>query len=404
MESAFRLSTIIIFLFSLPNFTVRCAVPIDTVHYMEPGRIIVNDKPGLQIFCHRAKSKYLLHIWKTIMMNLDTNIDTYDLYDGKTPQEVFDKHEDNQRSWKFNFFGTKKHKLLKINPFETICIGVSTYDYNESRYSISITQTRVDVWKVLMSMIGIILFWSAKRLSHNPLFYYLCGICLGVTASLIILVYFASKLVPRGKVMYLMIATGWTMSFYLAQMLWENAQLIILQYREYVMWYILVTSLISFVICYRFGPVTNTRTKHIIQWFLQGLGLMLIYYSSYFYEASFLSCLVLVLLYNFPVVILHKGKKYWKNRFPERRKLLTEDQFRKEAIVETKKALQNLQEYCSSPECNPWKTVLRLKNPIRFAKFMEGDSHLSDDELKEHDAEITRIVEEYEYTDDDDDF
>lgn len=38
----------------------------------------------------------------------------------------------------------------------------------------------------------------------------------------------------------------------------------------------------------------------------------------------------------------------------------------------------------------------------RFAKFIEGDSHLSDEEMKEHDAEITRIVEEYEYTDDDD--
>lgn len=89
--------------------------------------------------------------------------------------------------------------------------------------------------------------------------------------------------------------------------------------------------------------------------------------------------------------------------FPERRKLLTEDQYRKEAIVETNKALQGLQEYCSSPECNPWKTVLRLKDPIRFAKFMEGESHLSDDELKEHDAEITRIIEKYEYTDDEDD-
>lgn len=34
---------------------------------------------------------------------------------------------------------------------------------------------------------------------------------------------------------------------------------------------------------------------------------------------------------------------------------------------------------------------------------MEGESHLSDDESQEHDAEITRIIEECEYTDDDDD-
>lgn len=40
---------------------------------------------------------------------------------------------------------------------------------------------------------------------------------------------------------------------------------------------------------------------------------------------------------------------------------------------------------------------------FRFAKFMEGDSHLSDDESQAHDIEITRIIEECEYTDDDED-
>lgn len=34
---------------------------------------------------------------------------------------------------------------------------------------------------------------------------------------------------------------------------------------------------------------------------------------------------------------------------------------------------------------------------------MEGESHLSDGESREHDAEITRIIEECEYTDDEDD-
>ena len=69
--------------------------------------------------------------------------------------------------------------------------------------------------------------------------------------------------------MYLIVATGWSMSFWLAQVLWGNAQMIVLQYKDWVLWYILITSLISFGICYRFGPVTNTRTKKIIQWFLQ---------------------------------------------------------------------------------------------------------------------------------------
>lgn len=34
---------------------------------------------------------------------------------------------------------------------------------------------------------------------------------------------------------------------------------------------------------------------------------------------------------------------------------------------------------------------------------MEGESHLSDGESQKHDAEITGIIEECEYTDDEDD-
>lgn len=150
--------------------------------------------------------------------------------------------------------------------------------------------------------------------------------------------------------MYLMVATGWTMSFWLAQILWENAQVILLQYSDWVLWYILITSLVSFGICYRFGPVTNTRTKKIIQWSLQVklvflkfpwilimilmiiqilqiifslkytyqwlitaqvFGLVLLYYSSNFREASFACCVIVVFLYNFPIFVIHKGRQYW---------------------------------------------------------------------------------------------
>lgn len=79
--------------------------------------------------------------------------------------------------------------------------------------------------------------------------------------------YFCYISIIKGKAMYVIFAAS--MSLYIAKTLWENMQLIIMQYREWAMWYVLVTSLISFVICYRFGPVTNPRTKQIIQWFLQ---------------------------------------------------------------------------------------------------------------------------------------
>ncbi|XP_029162944.1 nuclear envelope integral membrane protein 1 isoform X2 [Nylanderia fulva] len=364
------------------------------IHFLNADDTVENNNPGLKTYCHIGISKYLAHMWRTMTMHLNTNSDSYVLYDGKTPEEIQQKHNENQKSWSLNLFDTGKHKQLKINPFENICIGVYT-DSNQSGYIINLTETRINVWRLTIMIIGIIIFWFAQILSRNSLFYYACGILFGVTLSILILIYMAGKLIPRGKVMYLVFAAS--MSFYLAQVLWENMQLIIAQYREWVMWYILITSLISFVICYRFGPVTNNRTKQIIQWFLQFMGLAMVYNSSYYYEASFSCCIVLVLLYNFPKAALERGKRYW---FPEKRQLLTEDQYRQEGIRQTKKALKQLQNYCSSPECNPWKTVLRLKEPIRFAKFMEGESHLSECEIEEHEEEVSKI---YEYTDDDDD-
>lgn len=48
-----------------------------------------------------------------------------------------------------------------------------------------------------MMVMGIIVFWCAKILSRNSLFYYACGIIFGVSLSLIILIYMVGKLVPR---------------------------------------------------------------------------------------------------------------------------------------------------------------------------------------------------------------
>ncbi|EFN82106.1 hypothetical protein EAI_04883, partial [Harpegnathos saltator] len=37
---------------------------------------------------------------------------------------------------------------------------------------------------------------------------------------------------------------------------------------------------------------------------------------------------------------------------------------------------------------------------LKFAKFIEGDSHLYENEIEEHDAEISKILNEDEYIDD----
>lgn len=164
-------------------------------------------------------------------MHLNTNIDNYDFYIGKTPQEVIKKHDDNQRSWSLSLFSTKKSNKLKINPFEDICIGVYVYNNisNLYKYTMSIIQTRewnkvkrkcfmlhiigsythillqigIDISELLLMLLGILTFWSAHKLSGNPLFYYITCITLGVSTSIIILVYFFSKFLLRVNVIFM---------------------------------------------------------------------------------------------------------------------------------------------------------------------------------------------------------
>jgi Uncharacterized conserved protein (DUF2215). len=54
-----------------------------------------------------------------------------------------------------------------------------------------------------------------------------------------------------------------------------------------------------------------------------------------------------------------------KRHFPPQAKLLTEAEYYEQGVKETAMALEELREYCSSPDCNAWKTVLKLKEPLR---------------------------------------
>jgi len=74
-------------------------------------------------------------------LNIDTN--SYVLYDGKTPHEIHQKHDENKGLWSFNWFDTKKHKQLRINPFENTCIGIYIDSSIEStEYTVTLKETR----------------------------------------------------------------------------------------------------------------------------------------------------------------------------------------------------------------------------------------------------------------------
>jgi len=72
-------------------------------------------------------------------------------------------------------------------------------------------------------------------------------------------------------IMYGFMIGGWTVGIYFLQYLWHNLRQLIEQYQSHVLSYVVFTGIISFIICYRLGPVTDQRSKNLIKWVLQVL-------------------------------------------------------------------------------------------------------------------------------------
>ena len=51
---------------------------------------------------------------------------------------------------------------------------------------------------------------------------------------------------------------------------------------------------------------------------------------------------------------------------PPVRKLFTQEEYEEEVRRETEKALSDLRGFCSSPNCDSWKVISRLRDPKRY--------------------------------------
>lgn len=65
------------------------------------------------------------------------------------------------------------------------------------------------------------------------------------------------------------LGTSSMLSLYAIQMLIENLNMIFMLYFKFILGYIFFSILVSFIVCYRYGPVTDPRSIDLIRWTLQ---------------------------------------------------------------------------------------------------------------------------------------
>nr|DBA20107.1 TPA: hypothetical protein GDO54_015837 [Pyxicephalus adspersus] len=168
----------------------------------------------------------------------------------------------------------------------------------------------------------------------------------------------------------------------------ENIHWIWADNKHYVMGYFITVGLMSFLTCYRHGPLSSERSIALFTWTIQIIACFLIYFGLAISEVALA---IIAGLFSFKglyysLKVLHYLKRLIIRRKPVV-KLLTEEEYREQAEIETAKALEELRDFCYSPDFDSWLAISRLSSPKRFAEFILGSNHVSSDEASEHEEQ-----------------
>uniref|UniRef100_A0A8C5MLH3 Nuclear envelope integral membrane protein 1 n=1 Tax=Leptobrachium leishanense TaxID=445787 RepID=A0A8C5MLH3_9ANUR len=357
--------------------------------------VIVALKEGLVIsynvsknFCYR---KTYEPKWNEIWTKLQIRINSTKMI-RVTQADNEEQLQEMEDIMDFDIFSFFKEKLndtyinVDLHSNKT-CIKVHVNEAG-TIYSIAVTRG-FDPMLFLVFFIGLLLFFYGDTLSRSQLFYYGTGMTVGMMASMLIIVFMLSKLMPR-KPFYVLLFGGWSFSVYVIQLVFKNFKGICSEYWQYLLGYLGLVGFVSFAVCYKYGPLENERSINLLNWTLQLVGLLLMFVRI---QVRQMAITMIIIAFctkqiEYPVQWIHRLYKIVKyNSKPDPPRLLSDEEYRKQGEEETRKALEELRQYCVSPDFAAWKIVSRIQTPKRFADFVEGSSHLTPNEVSVHEHE-----------------
>ncbi|MBN3288927.1 NEMP2 protein, partial [Polyodon spathula] len=280
---------------------------------------------------------------------------------------------------------------------EEVCFGVKSIK-SSVKYSVRVTRKKHDLYRFSLFVIGILLLFSARRLCRNTVFYYTLGISLGVFSMFILTLFVLKRFIPKKKTFLFMLSGYSYLSYMVVQQVVNHWDEIKTDYWRYAVGYLLFSGLLGFAVCYKRGPITNKQSLTLLTWALQSIALFLVYCGITYPPAAYGVITILVALKaltfaRFLICRIIRGifqilKSSFKAKELEIR-LLSEEEYIKQGDTETRASLQELRENCLRPEFPAWEVVSRLRSPKRLAEFIRGGSHVTDEEILEHDKQYS---------------
>ncbi|TUN64301.1 Nuclear envelope integral membrane protein 1 [Bagarius yarrelli] len=201
---------------------------------------------------------------------------------------------------------------------------------------------------------------------------------------------------PRG-VFLLLFGAACGLSYLIIQyLIMEREEILRLYWRE-LLGYLLVSGVVSLLVCYRQSAVTSRHTLSVMTWVLQVVGVALACHGVTYAPVSWILLTLLLGVKILPLLLTLIlpvwGQVCWllwtflglfQRRSSCRRGLLTEEEYRKQAERHTRASLEELRRYCRNPSFPAWDTVLRLRAPHRFAEFLQSGAHVTASETQSH--------------------
>ncbi|GAB1598366.1 nuclear envelope integral membrane protein 1a-like isoform X1 [Argonauta hians] len=336
------------------------------------------------LFCYPGEKKNIYKLWLSPMLKLNINGD-YSLSFGVNAMET----EASTSLFSLNMIRSKlfQSKEISLHPFNSTCVSIST----SSEFSVQLRIKGIDIWLLIVFLLGILLFINADQWSQNSTFHYLMGTVFGIIFSLLIILFLVSRLISKKFVTAAFFVSGMSGLLFTFHWFYQNIFVLTKEYWISLLVYLSTTGVLSFFLTYRFGPVTDDRSKKILCWILQVIGLFLVFNGTQLAEVSTAVIIVILAVHNRPQCLDSFYKRFKYKYFPPKRQFLTEEEYITQGAVETKIALEKLRDYCRSPECAPWAIMNKVSTPKRFTSFILGNSHITDDELLLYNTDMGEI-------------
>uniref|UniRef100_UPI0037E888C7 nuclear envelope integral membrane protein 1 n=1 Tax=Semicossyphus pulcher TaxID=241346 RepID=UPI0037E888C7 len=353
---------------------------------LQDGEVYVNS--GSNRFCYK---NIVVPSWRQTWTRIQVKVWSSNVFKVVTVEG----EEELQELDRFSVWGWFQSMLrerhnettINVNLFSNKkCFQIDPAD--KTQYTVKPLR-KFDIYLFLVFLAGVLLFLFADSLSRSQIFFYSAGMSTGMIASLIILFFILARFLPKKSPFYVLIVGGWSFSVYAIQLVCRNLNMIVREHWHMALGYVAVVGFISFAVCYLYGPLVDEKSINILSWTLQLFGLLLVYSGIQIQQVAF--AIIIAALFSkhleYPVslaVTVWRKMRRWVHWKPEPRRLLTEEEYQKQAEEETRQALDELRKYCHSPEFSPWKAVSRLQSPKRFADFIEGSPHLMSNEVSVH--------------------